>query len=71
MREFGTSIYSRPRARQRPTYHKVTWLHVLRAERRRDAQQAALDKIMADTLVHGIGIAHVNTLTEFFRKPKR
>lgn len=64
-----TSIYSRKVLRPRPTYHKTTWLHVLRAERCRDARQAALDKIMADTLIHGIGIAHVNQMTEFFRKP--
>lgn len=58
-----TSIYSRKAARRQPVYNKTTWLHVLRAERRRDAKQAALDKMMADTLSTASGIAHVNQMT--------
>lgn len=66
MREFGSSIYTRPVARARPTYRKTSWLDVLRAERRRDKAQAAVDKIVRDGYLYGVGIAHISPV-DFYR----
>ncbi len=68
MREFPSSIYTRPRARLRPTYRKVSWLDVLRAERKRDAIQARLNKVMRDGFAYGTGISLTTVdVTAFYR----
>ena len=48
MREFRTSIYSRPVARQRPTYHTFSWLDIVRGEKRLAQKQAALEARIAE-----------------------
>lgn len=64
MREFPTSIYGRPRSRARPTYNKVSWLQVVRAERSTAAlfrkmewmerRKHIVSRIMSDAIEEGV-----------------
>ena len=47
MRTFPESIYSRPMGRARPTYNKVSWLQVVRAQKRLAVQQRETTERMA------------------------
>jgi|GEM_PF-4845910 len=71
MKHFS-SIYSRRREPKRPVYRKVSWLDVLRAERKADATSAAAERIMLDALLYGtgIGLAHVPLDRAFASMPE-
>jgi len=60
MHKFKSSIYTRPRARVRPSYNKTSWLDVVRAERRLDAKERHVEKIMSDMLARGVGVGMVH-----------
>lgn len=71
MREFGTSIYTRPRARVRPTYHRTSWLTILRKERRVNELQEQVNRMTTDALLYGagIGLSRISA-HDFWRKPE-
>jgi len=62
MREYRTSIYCRARSPVRPTYGRMSLLQIMRAERKRDAIQEAVDAIDYDAILYGtgFGLAHVS-----------
>lgn len=71
MREFRTSIYSRPVARQLPTYHTVSWLDIVRGEKRLAQKQAALDRMTLDALTYGTGFSlSYIALSDVFNNPE-
>ncbi len=68
-REFGPSIYSRPRPPLRPTYGRKSWLDVLRALRKRDVAKAAMERALRDSYRLGVGVVRV-TPASFWRSPQ-
>lgn len=64
MLKYRTSIYTRPRVPRRPTYRRASLLDLMRQERKLDARQQALDKIIADGLLYGtgVGIVHIDRM---------